>query len=114
MSPGIYEGKFLCEFQITAERLPGGVEARWIGAGTDTEWKEPMRENIKGKYQMKSASMNPTPPKDEVTFEVRFYLEDGLHGGRWIWPLQQTEKGHWRIEPQLGSHVFQPRLEDTW
>ena len=99
MNPGIDKGRLLCSFHITAEKIPGGVEARWVGAGTDMGWVEPMPENVSGKYQMKPVPMNPTSPTDEVKFEVQFYLEDGLHGGQWIWPLQQHEKGHWLIEP---------------
>ena len=114
LSPGINAGKLLCAFQITAERQPGGVEVRWVGAGTSSDWTEPMHENAAGRYQMKPAEMNPAAPNDSVAFEVRFYLDDGLHGGRWLWPLEQHEKGHWLMEAQKGSGVFQPSLEDTW
>lgn len=114
MSPGISAGQLLCEFLIQGTPLPGGVKARWVGAGTSEIWKTPMAENKPGKYQMKGESMSPEPSFDEVTFEVKFFLEDGEHGGRWHWPLEQHPKGHWSIEAQKGSHIFQPRPEDTW
>ena len=86
MSPGIHEGRLLCEFRISgASPAPGGVEVRWLGAGTNMDWTKPMRENVRRgstsqKYQMKPTEMNPTPPADEVTIEIRFNLDDGLHG----------------------------------
>jgi hypothetical protein len=119
LSPGVHRGKLLCTFQIDGTPAPGGVEAKWVGAGIDMDWATPMHENVPSgasyqKYQMKSVSMNPAPPQDEVAFEVRFYLEDGLHGGKWLWPLKQHPKGHWDLIANEGSGVFQPRLEDTW
>lgn len=117
LHPGINNGELICSFQIEATPQPGGVEARWVGAGTDDDWATPMPENVPAgaaykKYQMKSVAMGPNPPSDEVAFMVRFYLEDGLHGGQWRWPLVQHQKGHWNLETHKGSHVFQPRLED--
>ena len=117
--PGVNAGRLLCEFQIDGAPPPGGVEARWQGAGTEHDWTEPMRENVPPgasfrKYQLKPVSMSPKPPRDEVTFEVRFNLDDGPHGGQWVWLIEQHEKGHWNIEAQKGSGVFQPRLQDTY
>lgn len=120
MSPGIDAGRLLCQFQISALRAPGGVEARWVGAGTNTNWTTPMPQNVpRGanhlSYQMKPVDMKPNPPNDEVAFEVRFYLDDGQHGGKWVWPLHQHEsKGHWILDADKGSGVFQPRTGDTW
>lgn len=119
LSPIINAGRLLCSFQVDAGIPPGGVEARWVGGGTDHEWTEPMVEPVHAganfrKYQLKSVEMNPTPPQDEVVFEVRFNLDDRERGGRWVWPIEQHEKSHWNLEAQKGSGVFQPRLEDTW
>lgn len=120
MSPGIDHGKLLCQFRISnASPAPGGLEARWLGAGTDMDWTAPMPGNVPAgasyqTYQMKPTEMAPKPPADEVTFEVRFNLEDGLHSGRWIWPLRQHEsKGHWILDSHLGSGVVQPHAEDA-
>lgn len=120
LSPGIHNGRLLCEFRISnASPVPGGVEARWVGPGINQSWTKPMPQNVpRGSfiqsYQMKAVSMNPTPPKDEATFEIQFYLNDGLHGGRWVWPMHQHEKGHWILDSHEGSRVFQPNLEDIW
>ena len=119
LSPGTHQGRLLCSFRVDADPMPGGIEARWVGAGTDTLWTEPMCDNVPPgatyrKYQMKPAEMSPSAPTDEVTFEVRFYLEDGQHCGKWTWPLHQHEKGHRILDAHEGSGVSQPRLEDTW
>ena len=117
--PGIYKNELLCEFRVEGSPPPGGIEARWSGAGTSHDWTMPMPENVPSgaayrKYQLKAVPMSPMPPRDSVTFEVRFNLEDGLHGGRWIWPIIQHPKGHWVLLAHEGSGVFQPREEDTW
>lgn len=121
LNPGIHQGRLLCEFEISdASPAPGGIEAKWTGSGTKMDWTKPMRENVRRgspsqKYQMKPADMDPQPRSDEVTFEIRFNLEDGPHGGRWKWPLRQHErKGHWILDSHLGSGVHQPSLEDAW
>ena len=121
MHPGIDKGKLLCEFVISnASPAPGGLEVRWLGAGTNMDWTTPMPGNVprgvsSQKYQMKSTEMTPAPPADDVTLEVRFNLEDGLHGGRWTWPIHQHEtKGHWILDSHLGSGVHQPLAEDAW
>jgi hypothetical protein len=114
LSPGIHQGNLLCQFQITATEMPGGIQARWVGAGTEHDWSTPMRENRPGGFQMKGVPMSPMAPIDQVSFEIRFNLDDGPHGGRWTWPLRQREKGQWELEGHLGSHVFQPRDEDAW
>lgn len=111
--------RLLCEFEIDADPQPSRVEARWVGAGTESTWVEPMREASRRgptyrRFQMKAVGMKPTPPADEVTFQVRFTLEDGEHGGRWTWPLEQHQKGHWDLRADLGSGVRQPNREDTW
>ena len=120
MSPGIDKGRLLCQFRISdASPAPGGIEARWLGAGTDMDWTAPMSENVPAgasyqKYQMKATEMAPTPPADEVVLEVRFNLEDGPHQGRWVWPLREHEaKGHWILDSHLGSRVGQPRAQDA-
>jgi hypothetical protein len=120
MSPGIDQGRLICQFRISnASLAPGGVRARWVGAGTTMESIAPMLENTPPgatyqKYQMKPIQMMPTAPTDEVTFEVQFNLEDGSHGGRWTWPLRQHEKGHWILDGHLGSRTNQPSTEDAW
>ncbi len=120
MSPGIDNGRLICDFKISdASPAPGGVEVRWQGAGTQMDWTEPGRGNVRSgdsslKFQPKPTDMAPTPPADEVTLEVRFNLEDGPHGGRWTWPMRQHEKGHWILDSHLGSSVHQPRPEDAW
>ena len=111
------ELKLGCSFQITAQTQPGGVECRWIGLGTDTDWAKPMKENQTGKYQMKEIMVNPDMNlKDNIiTLEIRFWLEDGKeHGGRWMWPLKPRGDGVWELKQELGSHVFQPRDSDWW
>ncbi len=83
------------------------------------DWTAPMPGNVPAgasyqTYQMKATEMAPTPPADEVAFEVRFNLEDGPHYARWVWPLHQHEsKGHWILDSHLGSGVQQPRAEDA-
>lgn len=121
MNPGIHAGQLLCQFQVSAASpAPGGVEARWVGAGTSTNWTTPMPQNVpRGgnhlSYQMEAVNMEPSPPNDEVAFEVRFNLEDGQHCGKWVWPLHQHESnGHWILDSEKGSGVFQPRTGDTW
>ena len=109
------ELKLGCMFQITAQTQPGGVEYRWLGLGTDTEWTKPMEENQPGKYQMKEIVVNPDPSAEEnnITLEIRFGLEDGRqHGGRWVWPLKPRGDGVWELQSHLGSGVLQPR--DWW
>lgn len=110
MSPGIDNGcgHLLSQFQIRAQTMPGGVEARWVGGGTNSDWQAPMPENRPGHFQMKGVAMNPKRPVDEVSFEVRFYLDDGLHGGRWTWRLHQHEKGYWEM-PRGAEDVGQPK-----
>jgi hypothetical protein len=111
------ELKLGCSFQITAQTQPGGVEYRWLGVGTDTDWATPMKENQPGKYQMKEIKVNPDANLDEniVTLEIRFWLEDGKqHGGRWLWPLKPRGDEVWELKQELGSHVFQPRDGDWW
>jgi hypothetical protein len=112
MSPGVNSGQLLCEFRIDATAAPGDIHARWVGAGIQMDWVTPMHDP--GKYQMKGMAMSPTPPHDEVRFEVKFWLDDGEHGGRWIWPLEQQPKGHWRLEVGKGSGAGQPKCQDTW
>ncbi len=126
LSPGIDnsrggEGRLICGFRIDdASPAPGGVEARWAGAGTEADWTPPMRDNTPAgasylKFSMKPVEMAPQPPQDEVSFEVRFNLSDGPHGGRWTWPLRQhAEKGHRILEGHLGSKTGQPQPEDCW
>ena len=121
VSLGIHKGELLCEFEISyASPAPGGLEVRWLGAGTNMDWTTPMLGNVPSgassqRYQMKPTAMMPTPPSDEVTLEVQFNLEDGLHGGRWTWPMRQHEsKGHWTLDSHLGSGVFQPLAGDAW
>ena len=120
LNPGISEGRLLCEFTISeSSPSPSGVEAKWAGVSTDSDWTVPMKQNTpRGSfylsYQMKPTKIGETLREDEVTFEVRFNLEDGPHGGKWIWPLHQPEKGHWILDSQKGSGVFQPKIEDIW
>lgn len=116
MSPGIdpQQNTLLNTFDVEATIPPAELEAKWSGAGITMEWVKPMRQNKPGQYQMKSVRMQPAPPRDQVTFEVQFYLEDGEHGGRWRWPIQQHPKGHWQLEAHLGSGVWQPKPDDTW
>ena len=66
--------------------------------GIDMEWTTPMDENVPlgasyQEYEMKPVSMTPSSPKDEVAFEVHFYLADGLHGGKWTWSLEKNHRG---------------------
>ena len=126
LSPGIDNsrgglGRLLCSIRISdASPSPGGVEVRWRGAGTEMDWIQPMRDNAPAdarqmKFSIKPVTMNPKAPGDHVTLEIRFNLDDGQHGGRWTWPLQQHEtKDHWIIDSHEGSGVLQPRPEDTW
>jgi hypothetical protein len=121
LDPGIEAGRLLCEFRISgASPVPGGVEARWVGAGTNMNWTRPMPQNVPvganyQSYQLKAVEMKPTPPDDKVVFEVRFNLDDGQHGGRWVWPMHQdASKGHWILDADKGSYIHQPRLEDAW
>ena len=113
MEPRLYRGeRLLCQFTISdASPSPGGVEARWFGAGVEMEWREPMPENRPGCFRMEPVPMAPQPPVDQVSFEVRFNLEDGQHWGRWTWSLREHDKGHWEIEAHLGSQ-FQPTEYD--
>lgn len=108
--------KLSCSFQITAQMQPGEVEYRYRGLGTDTEWRRPMEENSPGKYQMWDIQLSPNTNRDDnaITLEVRFWLEDGQHGGRWIWPVKARGNGVWDLKQELGSHVFQPRDGDWW
>ena len=113
--PGLDRDRLLCDFSIfDSVPPPGDVEARWTGAGTTGEWQTPMRSNVRPgetrlAFQMKPTEMKPTPPTDEVNFEVRFVWLDGQHGYRWRWPLHQHEtKGHWILDSHLGSGVNQP------
>ena len=111
------ELKLGCSFQITAQTQPGGVEYRWLGVGTDSNWATPMKENQPGKYQMKEIQLNPDANLEEniVTLEIRFWLEDGKqHGARWLWPLKPRGDGAWELRQESGSHVFQPRDGDWW
>ena len=112
------DGRLLCSFRIDATLPPGGVEAKWTGAGTDMDWTKPMQQNVPANYrehQMKPASMSPSLPQDKVTFHVRFYLEDGLlHGGYWVWPLNQQPGERWELAPEHGSGLRQPPLDQTW
>ena len=121
MRPNIHEGRLLCEFYVLhASPAPGGVEAKWLGAGTNMDWTrlEPRsvpRDPSSQKYKMKPTEMAPTPPSDQVMLEIRFNLEDGPHGGRWTWPMHQHEsKGHWILDSHLGSGTNQPSLDDAW
>lgn len=99
LSPGVHDGQLLCTFYIRGASEPGDVKARWTGAGTNVDWRDPMPQNVPAGrsewgYQMKPVEMTPQPPADMVTFEVKFWLDDGEHGARWLWPLEQHEKGH--------------------
>lgn len=116
MSPGIDPqlNAMLNNFSVEAPVQPAQIEARWSGVGIDMDWVTPMPQNQVGKYQMKPVRMNLTAPEDTVAFEVRFYLDDGQHGGKWQWPMKQHPKGHWVLEAHLGSHVHQPKPEDVW
>ncbi len=123
LRPGIENREtpsLLCEIYITdANPMPGGLQARWIHPSIEMDWTTPMRANtsMRGarKFQMKPIEVTPTPPEDSVTFEVKFNLEDGEHGGRCTCPGgQHDQKGHWITEQHLGSHIFQPRREDAW
>ena len=116
---GIDSPVLLCEFEIDADPQPNRVEARWVGAGTESIWVSPMREaSNKGatyrKFQMKPTRMNPNSSTEEVKFQVRFMLVDGEHGGSWTWPLVKHQKGHWDLQADQGSGVRQPIREDTW
>ena len=94
---------------------PADMQARWVGTGIDMDFVTPMRQNTLNQYQMKGVQMEPEGTEDAVIFEVRFWLEDGEeHGGRWKWPVRKHPKGHWELHAELGSGVYQPKLEDTW
>ena len=121
LSPGVdSQGGLLCTFQIEGDPSPGGVEARWTGAGVSMDWVRPMNENVPPgsrfrEYQMKPVQANPASQSDTVSFEVRFYLSDNLqHVGRWSWPLAQHPRGAWILEPGKGSGGSQPKDEDAW
>jgi hypothetical protein len=111
--------QLLCEIYITdANPMPGGLQARWVHPGIEVDWTTPMPANtsMRGarKFQMKPVQVIFTPPGDSVTFQVKFNLDDGEHGGSWTWPVRQHEKGHWIMDQHLGSHIFQPGKEDSW
>ena len=96
---------------------PGGVEYRWLGVATDTDWVKPMKETQPGKYQMSEVKLNPNTNTGEniVILEIRFWLEDGeQHGGRWKWPLKPAGSNNWELRQESGSHVFQPLDDDWW
>ena len=115
MHPGInLPRQLLNRFEMQADVTPADMQARWVGPGINMDFVAPMRQNTPNQYRMKGVQMEPEGTEDTVTFEVRFWLEDGEHGGRWKWPVLKHSKGHWEFHTELGSGVNQPKPEDTW
>jgi hypothetical protein len=108
----------LCDFAIEdADPLPANIEARWSSQGWSTPWATPMRSSSlhRRKFQMKPAAFDMPGESATISFEVRFMLTDGQHGGAWHWPVHRHEtKGHWILDAHLGSGVNQPHRDDTW
>lgn len=104
-------------FKVMADEMPANFEVRWIGAGIDTDWITPepnsLRRAERGRtFHAPPISISKDREYDVVTFEARFHLNDGQHGGRWRWPLRRHSKGHWDLMPGSGSGVYQP--EEIW
>lgn len=115
MHPGINPPRqLLNRFEMQADVTPADMQARWVGPGINMDFVAPMLQNTPNQYRMKGVQMEPEGTEDTVTFEVRFWLEDGEHGGRWKWPVLKHPKGHWEFHTELGSGVNQPKPEDTW
>jgi hypothetical protein len=115
MHPGINPPRqLLNRFDMQADVTPANMQARWVGCGINMDFVTPMPQTTPNQYQMKGVQMEPEGTEDIVTFEVRFWLEDGEHGGRWKWPVLKHSKGHLEIHTELGSGVNQPKLEDIW
>ena len=49
----------------------------------------------------------------EVVFNVRFWLDDGEHGGYWVWNIRKGHRGQWEFDHSQGSGVRQPPIENT-
>ena len=109
----------LAEIYITdASPLPGGLQARWVHSSINMDWVTPPAVNtaVPGahKWQMKPVPVTLSAPQDTVVLEVQFYLDDGLHGGRWRWlATQHAAKGHWGLN-KTAENIFQPPQADTW
>lgn len=60
MSPGWSDGKLLCEFDIVG--APGGIKARWIVGGVETDWVRVMPQDRRGgppHYQLEGVPVTP-------------------------------------------------------
>lgn len=106
------------EFTIDANPQPSAMEVTWIVLNTETIatlMPEPSPKTPdRRKYQLKPHEVASTEAVDSVSLKIQFRLSDGRHGGRWTWPVQRHEKGHWIVDNHLGSGVDQPKIEDTW
>lgn len=103
-----------------ANPLPNNIEVRWEGPGIEMDWKRPVSTHTTGRNQigfhMGWTTFDPAKrERVECKFHVRFWWDNEEHGATWIWPVvPHSTPNAWEGRWREGSHVFQPRLEDTW
>jgi len=90
---------------------------RWSGANVDSEQPLMMTENPRRgeryqPYQLKPATARPSPPSDEVTFDIEFRWREATRRYRWKWPLYVREKNIWGIH-NVAENTLEPKERTT-
>jgi hypothetical protein len=95
--------------QVSGEE-PGGLRARYFGAGIQMDWVQPMRGNVPRKFQMKPVTaMARVPAEDsrvatgEVGFELRFRWNGIDRTIGWIWALLDQSHQGWHLPPDANN-----------
>jgi hypothetical protein len=89
----------------------------WSGANVEPRQPLMMRQNQPPgarfqEYQLKPALARPSPPGEEVVFDIRFRWHGATRQYRWVWPLYVREKGIWGMN-NVAENTLEPRERST-
>lgn len=108
--------KLLMTFaQTSGDEVTPVIE--WSGANVEPSRPLMMRQNQPPgarfqKYQLRPVLARPSPPNDQVNFDIRFRWHGATRQYRWAWPLYVREKSIWGMN-NVAENTLQPEERAT-
>ncbi len=111
VSPAMDGQRFSADVELIAGAEPGDVVLSWaVDEGPEVAPQLMPYPSSRWRRTAKPASCDwPGAVKEHVAhLRLRFVTADGEHGWHYWFPLVRHEKGHWILQTEKGTTVFEP------